>query len=102
MTISGLVAILYIREEIKLRYQSEYLFNDADATAKRLTRRDEADKLVIEIREKTGEEDLRAVKQILNDLFEKLNLPEKEGDLYEKVRDIFREELSGLQNRRQV
>jgi len=97
MTISGLVAILYIREEIKLRYQSEYLFNAADATAKHLTRRDEADRLVIEIREKTGEEDLKAVKQILNDLFEKLNLPEKEGDLYEKVRDIFREELSSLQ-----
>ena len=55
MTISGLVATLYLREEIKLRYQSEYLFNNADATAKRLTRRDEADKLVIEIREKTGD-----------------------------------------------
>ena len=97
MTISGLVAILYIREEIKLRYQSEYLFKDPDATAKHLTRRDEADKLVIEIREKTGEEDLKAVRQILNNLFDKLDLPEKEGELYETVRDIFREEISGLQ-----
>ena len=97
MTISGLVAILYLREEIKLRYQSEYLFNDASATAKHLTRRDEADKVVIEIREKTEEEDLKAVKKILNDLFEKLSLPEKEGELYETAEKIFREELSALQ-----
>jgi hypothetical protein len=81
LTISGLVAVLYIREEIKLRFQSEHLFKDPDATAKHLTRRDEADKLVIEIREKTGEEYLKAVRLILNNLFEKLNLPEKEGDL---------------------
>jgi hypothetical protein len=97
MTISGLVAILYLREEIKLRYQSEYLFNDASATAKHLTRKDEADKVVIEIREKTGEEDLKAVKKILNDLFEKLSLPEKEGELYETAEKIFQEELSALQ-----
>ncbi|KKG09807.1 BREX system P-loop protein BrxC [Methanosarcina sp. 2.H.A.1B.4] len=97
MTISGLVAILYLREEIKLRYQSEYLFNAADATAKHLTRRDDADKLVIEIREKTGEEDLKAVRLVLNNLFEKINLKEKEGELYEEVKSIFREELSGLQ-----
>ncbi|MGB9929835.1 MAG: BREX system P-loop protein BrxC [Methanosarcina sp.] len=97
MTISGLVAVLYTREEIKLRFQSEYLFKDADATAKHLTRRDEADKLIIEVREKTGEEDLRAVKLILNNLFEKLNLPEKEGELHETAREIFREELSVLQ-----
>ncbi|MGE4495639.1 MAG: BREX system P-loop protein BrxC, partial [Methanosarcina sp.] len=97
MTISGLVAILYLREEIKLRYHSEYLFNDASATAKHLTRRDEADKVVIEIREKTEEEDLKAVKKILNDLFEKLSLPEKEGELYETAEKIFREELSALQ-----
>ena len=103
MTISGLVAILYIREEIKLRYQSEYLFKDPDATAKHLTRRDEADKLVIEIREKTGEEDLKAVRLILNNLFEKLNLPEKEGELYEKVRDIFTgRAFRPAKNRRQI
>ncbi|MDQ1254372.1 MAG: hypothetical protein QG646_3603, partial [Euryarchaeota archaeon] len=97
MTISGLVAILYIREEIKLRYQSENLFKDPDATAKHLTRRDDADKLVIEIREKTGEEDLKAVKLVLNNLFEKLNLPDKEGELYEDARKIFSKELEGLQ-----
>ncbi|KKH46858.1 BREX system P-loop protein BrxC [Methanosarcina sp. 1.H.A.2.2] len=97
MTISGLVAILYLREDIKLRYQSEYLFNAADATAKHLTRRDEADKLVIEIREKTGEEDLKAVRLVLKDLFEKLGLPEKEGELYEEAKKIFQKELSGLQ-----
>ncbi|MDM7918538.1 MAG: BREX system P-loop protein BrxC, partial [Methanosarcina sp.] len=60
-------------------------------------RKDEADKVVIEIREKTGEEDLKAVKKILNDLFEKLSLPEKEGELYEIAEKIFREELSALQ-----
>ncbi len=97
MTISGLVAILYLREEIKLRYQSEYLFNAEDATAKHLTRRDDADKLIIEIREKTGEEDLKAVRLILNNLFDKLSLPEKEGELYETAEKILREELSALQ-----
>ncbi|WP_292374247.1 BREX system P-loop protein BrxC [Methanosarcina sp. UBA411] len=96
MTVSGLVATLYQREELKLRYQSEYLFNAADITAKHLTRKDDADKLVIEIREKAGEEDLKAVKQILSDLFEKINLPEKEGELYKKVKEIFQEELSNL------
>ncbi|WP_243685253.1 hypothetical protein [Methanosarcina barkeri] len=96
MTVSGLVATLYLKEELKLRYQSEYMFN-TDATAKHLTRKDDADKLVIEIREKAGEEDLKAVKQILSDLFEKINLPEKEGELYKEVKKIFQEELSNLQ-----
>ncbi len=97
MTISGLVATLYLREEIKLRYQSEYLLKDPEATAKHLTRRDDADKLLIEIREKTGEEDLKTVKLILKDLFEKLSLPEKEGELFETAKGIFQKELSGLQ-----
>ncbi len=97
MTISGLVATLYFREEIKLRYQSEYLFKDPEATAKHLTRRDDADKLLIEIREKTEEEDLKTVKLILKDLFEKLSLPEKEGELFETAKGIFQKELSGLQ-----
>jgi len=96
MTISGLVAILYIREEIKLRFQSEFLFKDPDATAKHLTRRDDADKLVIEIREKTGEEDLKAVRLIMNNLFDKLNLKEKEGDLYDEVKTVFQKELLDL------
>ena len=98
VTISGLVAVLYSREEVKLRYQSEYLVNDAESTAKHLTRSDEADKLVIEIREKTGEEDLKTVKSILKDLFEKINLPEKEGELYDSVREILTEEHAELQN----
>ena len=97
MTISGLVAILYSEKRSNSATSPNTCSMTADATAKRLTRRDEADKLVIEIREKTGEEDLKAVKQILNDLFDKLSLPEKEGELYDTAEKIFREELSVLQ-----
>jgi hypothetical protein len=97
MTISGLVATLYIREEIKLLYQTEYLFKSPDATAKHLTRRDDADKLIIEIREKTGEEDLKAVRLVLNNLFGKINLRENEDELCEDARKVFSDELADLQ-----
>ncbi|AKB74615.1 hypothetical protein MSLAZ_1354 [Methanosarcina lacustris Z-7289] len=96
MTISGLVAVLYMREEIKLRSQTQYLVNDPEAAAKHLTRKDEADKLVIEIREKTGEEDLKAVRLLLREKFEKVNIPEKEVELYNTARETFSGELSEL------
>lgn len=96
MTISGLVAVLYMREEIKLRSQARYIVNDPETAAKHLTRKDEADKLVIEIREKTGEEDLKAVRLLLREKFERINIPEKELELYNTAKETFSGELSAL------
>jgi len=97
MTISGLIACLFIAEEVKLRYQKTYLVSDAEEITGYLTRRDDADKLVIEIRKKTGTEIISSVKSVLRDVFDKTDIPEKENDLYSFSHNIFNNDLLGVE-----
>ncbi|HUV83038.1 MAG TPA: BREX system P-loop protein BrxC [archaeon] len=93
MTISGLVAILFVAEEVKLRYQKTYLVSNTEEIAKYLTRREDADKLIIEVRKKTEAEIISSVRSILRDVFDKTDIPEKENELYSFSHNILNDEL---------
>lgn len=100
MTISGLVAVLFARDEIKLRFQKTYLVlkkETAEEVVRYLIRKDSADKLVLEIREKTNIEVIKAVRAILRDVFEKMNIPDKENDLFEFTHSLFTSEYRELE-----
>jgi hypothetical protein len=96
MTISGLIATLFAAEEVKLRYQKTYLVSNAEEIAKYLTRREDADKLIIEIRKKTDSEIISSVRSILKDVFDKTDIPEKENELYNFSHKIITDELLGV------
>jgi hypothetical protein len=91
-TISGLVATLYMSEDIKLRYQKTYLSSDPEEITKYLTRKENYDKVIIEIRKKTGIEIINNVKTVLRDLYDTNCLSEKETDLFETTLDILESE----------
>lgn len=99
-TISGLVATLFAKDEIKLRYQKTYLVlkkENAEEIVRYLTRKDSADKLMLEIREKTNIEVIKGVRSVLRDVFEKTNIPEKENELFEFTHDLFTKEHNNLE-----
>src|SRR3989344_1569311 len=93
MTISGLLAILYIKEEITLKYQQEVVGYDADKVTKYLSKRDYSDKIWIGLREKAGEKEINEVKKILRDLFEKTDIPSTESELF----NYTKKEIDNLQ-----
>lgn len=95
MTISGLVATLFAKDEIKLRYQKTYLIlkkPNAEEIVRYITRKDFADKLVLEIREKANIEVIKTVRFVLREVFEKTNIPEKENELSDLTYSLFNEE----------
>lgn len=98
MTIAGIIATLFAAEEVKLRYQRTYLGLNAEEIASFLTRREDADKIIIEIRKKTEAEIISAVKSVLRDVFDKTDIPDKENDLYNFSHRILTEELLAVQN----
>ncbi|WP_321419462.1 BREX system P-loop protein BrxC [uncultured Methanomethylovorans sp.] len=96
LTVSGLVATLFANDEIKLRYQKTYLVlkkPTAEEVVRYLTRKDYADKLVVEIREKPPDEVMRTVRSIMREVFDKTNIPEKENDLLEFTHSLLNEEF---------
>jgi len=97
LTVSGLVATLFVAEEVKLRYQKTPLVSNAEEIAKYLTRREDADKIIIEMRKKTGLEIINSVKSVLRDEFDKTDIPEKENDLYSFSHNILTNELLGIE-----
>jgi hypothetical protein len=96
MTISGLIATLFVVEEVKLRYQKTYL-SDPEEITKYLTRRETADKLIIEIRKKTGTEIISSVKSVMRDVFDKTAIPEKETELYSFSQGLLNDELRSIE-----
>lgn len=99
-TISGLVATLFAKDEIKLRYQKTYLIlkkENAEEIVRYLTRKDSADKLMLEVREKTNIEVIKGVRSVLRDVFEKTNIPEKENELFEFTHSLFTDEYRNLE-----
>jgi len=97
ITISGLVAFLFVTEDIKLRYQKTYLMSSSpEDVAKYLTKSIEADKLVIEIREKTAIDQINKVKSILKEIFDKTDIPDKETELFTYTHDTLQQELTAV------
>ena len=93
LTISGLVATLFIGEDVKLRYQKTYLVSNAEEITKYITGKQDADKIIIEMRKKTGLEIINSVKSILRDEFDRTDIPEKENDLYSFSHNLLEEDL---------
>lgn len=92
MTVSGLLAVLFMSEDIKLRHQKRYLTSDAAEITKYLARKEYSDKVILEIRQKTGAETVSNVKSVLMDLFDKAVVSDKENDLFESAKEIFDEQ----------
>lgn len=86
MTISGLLAILYKKDEIIIKNQQEIATN-TDDVLKYLTNRAYSDKISINIREKVGEEEISSIKKILGDIIGKTNLPNSEKELFDYVKN---------------
>jgi len=98
MDISGIVALLFIAEDVKLRYQKTYLMSHSpDDIAKYLTKSADANKLAVEIREKTAPDKVHAVQRLVRDVFDKTAIPEKETELYQYVRSLINDEHSFLE-----
>lgn len=96
MTISGLVATLFVGEEIKLRYQKTYLSKSPEEVTKYLTRKEHFDKVIIEVKKKTGAEIIQNVRAVLREIYDKIEIPEKENDLFELTRQVFSDEKDVL------
>jgi len=96
ITISGLVATLFISEKVLLRYQSELLTSDYEKIVRCLTQRTEVDKLIIECREEMDENVIKNVKMILRECYQKIDIPEKETELFTFVRDLLNHEKQEL------
>lgn len=90
-TIAGLVAFLFVSEEIKLRYQTEQLYSDKEEIAKYLTTKREQEKIVIELRERINAETISKIKGILRDQFDRTDVPEKESDIFQFVKQMLLE-----------
>ncbi len=100
MTISGLVATLFAKDEVKLRYQKTYVVlrkETAEEVVRYLTRKDAADKLMLEIKEKANVEVIRAVRTAVRDVFDRTNVPEKEKDLFEIAHGLISDEYGKLE-----
>lgn len=98
MTISGLVALIFVTEEVNLRYQKENLLaSSPQEIAKYLTKSVDADKIEVIIRQKTAEDQIIAVKSILRELFDKTDIPVKETAIFTLSTGILQEELTKLE-----
>jgi hypothetical protein len=96
MTISGLVATLFASEDVKLRYQKTTLQGNPEEIARYLVRKDDAERVIVEIRKPAGMEIINAVKSVLRDLFDKSAIPEKEKDLFDVTHEILNDEMRNI------
>ena len=96
MSISGLLATLYKGDDIRLKYQRTYLSQNPEDIAKYLTRKENFDKIVIELKKKTAAEIIQNVKSVLRDVYDKSDLPEKEQDLSDLARKVLEDKNKEL------
>jgi hypothetical protein len=91
--IEGLVARLFKAQEIKLQINGEYLdINDRDVV-KYITKREYAEKLLIEKRIKISPVLINAVKEIAKDVFGITALPSDEDGLMRRLKELMNNEI---------
>lgn len=95
-TISGLLATLFMSEDIKLRYQKTYLSSNPEEITKYLARKENYDKVIIEVRKRTGIEIIQNVKAVLREVFDRTAVPEKETELFTTAKDTLDSEKDRL------
>lgn len=96
MTISGLLAMLYKGDDIRLRYQRAYLAHNPEDIARYITRKENFDKIVIELKKKTSAEIIQNVKALLRDVYDISALPEKEQEISDLIRSTLDEKKGEL------
>lgn len=94
--IEGLVARLFRAQEIKLQLSGQYLdINDKDLV-KYITRRDYADRLVIQKRIRISPVLINEVKDIAKELFGVLGFPDDEDGLMHKIKEFMQGECNTI------
>ncbi|ABB14288.1 BREX system P-loop protein BrxC [Carboxydothermus hydrogenoformans] len=94
--IEGLIAKLFKAQEVKLQLNGEYLdINDRDLV-KYLTKRDYAEKLLIEKRIKISPVLINTAKEIVKEVFGRTALPNDEDGLMRKIKEYMQDECNHI------
>lgn len=94
--IEGLVARLFKAQEIKLQLNGEYLDINDRELVKYLTRREYAEKLLIEKRIKISTVLINTAKEITKEVFGRSALPSDEDGLMRKIKEFMQEECNHI------
>ncbi|MDD3888830.1 MAG: BREX system P-loop protein BrxC [Syntrophomonadaceae bacterium] len=94
--IAGLVAWLFIQNEIRLIYNDEMMNTEDRNLSSYLCKRDEVDRLVIQLKKKVDLTLIKAAREIGRNVFGCANLPEDEDALYHKLQELIGEEIASL------
>ncbi|WP_238533070.1 BREX system P-loop protein BrxC [Bacillus methanolicus] len=88
MDIAGLTAELFKEQQIRIRYNGEYLDPQNKSTFTVLTKTSEADKAIIVKRVVVDEKLLRKARTITKEVFNKMDLPEDEDGLVKVIKEL--------------
>lgn len=94
--IEGLIAKLFKAQKIKLQLHSEYLQIDDRELVRYITRRDYAEKLLVEARPIIPQVLINAVKDIVKEVFGRSAFPSDEDGLKDSIADIMENENSQI------
>ena len=94
--IEWLVAKLFKAQEIKLQLNSQYLDVQDRDIVKYLTKRDYADRLLIEKRIKVPAHQISNVKELCKELFNITAVPSDEDGLMRRFKDLVRDEIAKI------
>lgn len=94
--IEGLIAILFRTQEIKLQLNSEYLGIEDRDLARYLTRREYAEKLLVEKRIRVSPALLNTAREICQEIFSKTALPADEDGLMGRLKEFMVDEASRI------
>lgn len=97
MDLAALVAILFVRQEIKLKYNEEILKASSTRILDYLTKRTEWEKLVIQLRNKLDQGQILAAKNLARDIFGTHTLPDDEDGLARGLKDLLLDKLQRMQ-----
>lgn len=94
--ISGLVALLLIKGEITLHYNDQPMLRDNPKLPPYLCKRDEPDRLVVQIKKRVDASLLMVAREIGREVFNTHDLPDEEGRLMEVLQTQIGTELDTL------
>ncbi len=98
--VAGLVAWLFIQREIKLLYNDEIMQAGDRNLSSYLCKRDEVDRVIIQLKKKVDLTLIKAAREIGRNIFACANLPDEEDGLYHKLQELIGEEIATLKQMR--
>lgn len=97
MDIAGMTAELFKDQQVRIRYNGEYLELQDKSTYTVLTKASEADKAVIVKRIVVDEKLLRKARSIAKEVFNKMHLPEDEDGLVKSIKRLIEEQIQEIE-----